>query len=71
MSLDIGWARPARVLAWTFATAAGGAAAWVSYGFGVQLGGVPMGVVAAVNGAAMGALLASAVLDRLQRLRHG
>jgi hypothetical protein len=30
-----------------------------------------LGVVAAVNGAAMGALLASAVLDRVQRLRHG
>jgi hypothetical protein len=71
MSIAMDSVGPARVLAWTLATAAGGAAAWVSYGFGVQLGGVLMGVVAAVNGAAMGALLASAVLDRLQRLRRG
>lgn len=69
MSMAMESARPARVLAWTLATAAGGGAAWVSYGFGVQLGGVLMGVVAAVNGAAMGALLASAALDRLQRCR--
>ena len=56
-----------RALAWVFSIAAGAAAAWASYGFGVQLGGAWMGVVAAVNGAAMGALLASALVDRLQR----
>ena len=71
MNMAMGFAGPARVLAWTLATAAGGAAAWLSYGFGVQLGGVPMGVVAAVNGAAMGSLLTSAVLDRLQRYAAG
>lgn len=56
-----------RALAWAFSIAAGAAAAWVSYGFGVQLGGAWMGVVAAVNGAAMGSLLASALVDCLQR----
>jgi len=71
MNIAMGSVGPARALAWTLATAAGGAAAWISYGFGVQLGGVLMGVVAAVNGAAIGALLASALLDRLQRVRHG
>ena len=71
MNVSMGSAGPVRVLAWTLATAAGGAAAWLSYGFGAQLGGGPLGVGAAVNGAAMGSLLTSAVLDRLQRTAAG
>jgi hypothetical protein len=55
----------ARVAGWMFAAAAGAAGAWYSFGFGVQIGGVAMGFVAAANGAAMASLLASAVLDRL------
>ncbi len=59
----------------TAATAVTGAAAlagaWFSYDFGVQLGGVLMGVVAAANGAAMGLLLTSAVLDAVLPSRRG
>ena len=39
--------------------------AWYSYGFGQQLGGPFIGVVAAVNGAAMSSLLISGLLDWL------
>jgi hypothetical protein len=56
---------PARVLEWIASGAAGLAGAWFSYDFGVQLGGVLMGVVVAGNGAAMCALMTSALLDRL------
>jgi hypothetical protein len=56
---------PARAIAWALAGAAGLAGAWASYDFGVLLGGPLMGVVAAINGAAMCSLLASALLDRL------
>ena len=40
-------------------------AAWSCYGFGAQLGGPLLGAVAALNGAAMGALMASALTARL------
>jgi hypothetical protein len=39
--------------------------AWHSYLFGQQLGGPFIGVVAAVNGAAMSSLLISGLVDRL------
>jgi hypothetical protein len=39
--------------------------AWYSYLFGQQLGGPFIGVVAAVNAAAMSSLLISGLLDRL------
>jgi hypothetical protein len=39
--------------------------AWYSFLFGQQLGGAFIGVVAAVNGAAMSSLLISGLLDRL------
>jgi hypothetical protein len=39
--------------------------AWYSFLFGQQLGGPFMGVVAAVNAAAMSSLLISGLLDRL------
>jgi NhaP-type Na+/H+ or K+/H+ antiporter len=39
--------------------------AWQSYLFGEQLGGPFIGVVAAVNGAAMCSLLISGLVDRL------
>jgi uncharacterized membrane protein YeaQ/YmgE (transglycosylase-associated protein family) len=39
--------------------------AWGSWGFGLQIGGVPMALVASLNGALMGVLLADAVLQRL------
>jgi hypothetical protein len=71
MSITIRTAAPLRALAWAFSIAAGAVAAWLSYGFGMQLGGAWMGVVAAINGAAMGALLASALVDRLQRYAAG
>ena len=44
--------------------------AWSSYGFGQQMGGPFMGVVAAVNGAAMCSLLISGLVDRLTSTRH-
>ena len=39
--------------------------AWYSYLFGLQLGGPFIGVVAAINGAAMSSLLISGLLDWL------
>jgi hypothetical protein len=39
--------------------------AWCSFSFGQQLGGPFIGVVAAVNGAAMSSLLISGLLDWL------
>ena len=41
------------------------AVAWHSFLFGLQLGGPFMGVVAAVNAAAMSSLLISGLVDRL------
>lgn len=41
--------------------------AWYSFVFGQQLGGPFMGVVAAVNAAAMSSLLISGLLDWLAR----
>ena len=41
------------------------AVAWFSFAFGHQLGGPFIGVVAAVNGAAMSSLLISGLLDWL------
>jgi hypothetical protein len=43
--------------------------AWYSYGFGELLGGPFIGVVAAVNAAAMSSLLISALIDRLTSTR--
>jgi hypothetical protein len=48
--------------------AAAAAGAWVSFGFGMQIGGPLIGTLAALNGALMGALLWSAVRDGLRRL---
>ncbi len=42
---------------------------WYSYGFGEQLGGPFIGVVAAVNAAAMSSLLISGLVDRLTSTR--
>jgi hypothetical protein len=44
------------------------AAAWASFGFGVRLGGVIVGVLAAVNGAVMCSLLVSGLMERIARL---
>jgi hypothetical protein len=68
MSITLGPIGPVRAAGWLVAGAAGLAGAWISYDFGLLLGGPLMGVVAAINGAAMGALLTSALLDRLGRL---
>jgi len=66
----IGPVGPARAAGWLIAGAAGLVGGWTSYDFGVLLGGPLMGVVAAINGAAMASLLASALLDRLSRWRR-
>ncbi len=58
---------PARAITWAIAGAAGAAGGWFSFGFGTQLGGLLMGVIAAINGAAISALLASAALEFLGR----
>ena len=39
--------------------------AWYSFSFGQQLGGPFIGIVAAINGAAMCSLLISGLVDRL------
>lgn len=44
--------------------------AWHSYLFGQQLGGPFIGVVAAVNAAAMCSLLISGLVDRLTEIRR-
>lgn len=41
------------------------AATWLGWDFGLRIGGVPMGLVAALNCAVMAALLVDAVFDRL------
>jgi membrane associated rhomboid family serine protease len=43
--------------------------AW-SYGFGDQIGGPLIGVVAGLNGAVFGTLLTGAVIDRIQAWRR-
>jgi hypothetical protein len=68
MTMAVDAIGPVRIAGWIMASAAGLAGAWYSYDFGVLLGGPLMGVVAALNGAAMGALLVSALLDRLGRI---
>lgn len=40
-------------------------AAWVCYGFGVQVSGVLLGMVAAINGAILGALIAGTLADQV------
>jgi hypothetical protein len=45
--------------------------AWACYGFGVQVSGVLLGVVAAINGAIFGALIGGTLADSLvSLLRH-
>jgi|688.fasta_scaffold2298261_2 hypothetical protein len=56
------------VIAWTVCTLAGLAGGIQGYLFGDQLGGALLGVVAAVNSAALCALLASGLLDMITRL---
>lgn len=41
-----------------------------SYGFGDQIGGPLIGIVAGLNGAAFGALLTGAIIERLQAWRR-
>lgn len=53
------------VIGWVVCSAVALVAAWTSYDFGAHVGGALLGVVAAINGAAMGALLASAVTARV------
>lgn len=58
--------RTPRRLALLGASLLAGAACGVwAYGFGAQLGGMLFGWVTGLNGAVIGALLASAALDRL------
>ena len=40
-------------------------AAWACYGFGTQVSGVLLGVVAAINGGLFGALIAGTLVDSL------
>jgi hypothetical protein len=65
MNFALGPFHPARVAAWAIAGSAGVAGAWFSFDFGQQIGGLPIGVIAAANGAAMCSLLTGAALDRL------
>ncbi len=64
---------PARrdpVLKWVVRTVGAAGAvvgAWACYGFGIQVSGILLGVVAAINGAIFGALMAGTVADSLVR----
>lgn len=40
-------------------------AGWACYGFGTQVSGVLLGVVAAINGALFGALIAGTLADQM------
>lgn len=50
--------------------AAAGALAWMGYGFGIQIGGAPMGFMAAANSALFAWLMVAALADQVQRLRQ-
>jgi hypothetical protein len=52
-----------RAGAWLLSLTALCAGAWLGYDFGEQLGGFWFGLLAAVNGAAISTLLASAAVD--------
>lgn len=56
----------AHALRWSAAIAA----AWFSYRVGRQMGGLPIALLLAANGAAMGAILMGAVADRLLAVRR-
>lgn len=63
--------RAPRWLVWGGSGAAGIAGLVWGYGFGAQLAGPLLGVVTALNGAVICALLAGAALERLPRVRQG
>jgi hypothetical protein len=48
--------------------AAAAALAWLGYGFGIQIGGAPMGFIAAANCALFAWLMVPALVDQAQRL---
>lgn len=58
---------PARAASWAISGCAALAGGWFSYGFGSQIGGVLLGVVAALNGAVLCSMLASSILARVMR----
>jgi ammonia channel protein AmtB len=60
----------AQALAWALTTLAAAAGAYLSFGFGMRIGGALMGVVAALNGALMGLLMAAAACDLAARWRR-
>lgn len=47
---------------------AAAAFAWLGYGFGIQIGGAPMGVLAAANCALFAWLMVPALVELAQRL---
>ncbi len=57
----------ARWCAWAVCAAALVAGGWLGYGFGGSLGGPLMGMLAAINAAAISTLLASAAVGRWGR----
>lgn len=59
-----------RLLAWTLTTLAAAAGAWLSFDFGVRIGGALMGLVAAFNGALICLLLAGTAWDQVARWRE-
>jgi hypothetical protein len=59
-----------QAIGWTLSSLAAAGGAWFSFRFGQQIGSPLVGVLAAVNGAVMCALMTSALLDRLSRLRR-
>jgi N6-adenosine-specific RNA methylase IME4 len=48
--------------------AAAAALAWMGYGFGIQIGGAPMGFIAAANCALFAWLMVPALAEQAQRL---
>lgn len=59
-----------QALSWALTAGAAAAGAYLSYGFGLRIGGPLMGVVAACNGALMGLLMAGAACDLAARWRQ-
>lgn len=68
-SLRVRQAGPLQWAAWTATLVAGAVGLWYGYGFGVRLSGTLLGLVLAVNCAALCSLVADALLERVAGLR--
>ncbi|MFO1330583.1 MAG: hypothetical protein U1F56_24800 [Rubrivivax sp.] len=66
-TLHPGAALAARAIPWALMAMAAMLGGWASFDFGLRIGDLPMGLVAAFNGALISALMAGMVWDTLAR----